>query len=428
VWVARDDARTVVRGGAGRYFDPLGSTNLLNLENERGMLSPLGTGRFIVSGRNIFHDGARLDFPQPTPFTAANLLPLLPGIRADLLQSLNPDNRDFSVRNIDRTKEGANLYDPDYDTPYAIHASVGVQHEFVPGLVISADLVWKRFVHTFINGIDYNRWNSAGGPVIPACSPAQRTDVHAACSNGSMFFDTTIGRARYQGLLLRVERRFSGRAQFLASYAVASFVGTNGTGTGTTEASGGRVFGFNNDNWFENDGPLPTDRRHVLNLSGFVELPWRLQIAGTVSAASRPPFAAYVGGADFNGDGTQDDLLPGTRVNQFGRGLDRNDLERLVDSYNQQSPVRLTLPTNYSFDDNFFTHDVRVSRTFVLGRGSARLLLFAEVFNLLNIANLVGYSGNLANPSTFGQPNARVVQVFGSGGPRTFQLGARVTF
>ena len=114
-------------------------------------------------------------------------------------------------------------------------------------------------------------------------------------------------------------------------------MGTNGTGTGTAENTGGRVFGFNNDNWFENYGPLPTDQRHVLNLSGFVELPWRLQIAFSVSAYSRPPFSAYVAAMDFNGDGTQNDLLPGTKVNQFGRALDKHDLERLLDLYNAQS-------------------------------------------------------------------------------------------
>jgi hypothetical protein len=40
----------------------------------------------------------------------------------------------------------------------------------------------------------------------------------------------------------------------------------------------------------------------------------------------------------------------------------------------------------------------------------------------------VQYSGNLANPATFGQPTARSDQVFGSGGPRAVQLGARLTF
>jgi hypothetical protein len=51
-----------------------------------------------------------------------------------------------------------------------------------------------------------------------------------------------------------------------------------------------------------------------------------------------------------------------------------------------------------------------------------------EVFNIFNVANLGGYSFNLSNTSTFGQPTNRASQVFGSGGPRAFQLGGRFTF
>ncbi|MBA2647474.1 MAG: hypothetical protein H0U81_11830, partial [Pyrinomonadaceae bacterium] len=310
--------------------------------------------------------------------------------------------------------------------------------ELAGGFVLNADVVWKRFIHTFINGIDYNRWNSVGGPVIPACTNQQRNDVTAVCLNGNIYFDTTIGRARYKGLLVRAEKRFSGRAQFLASYALGSYVGTNGAGTGTSEASGGRVFGFNNDDWFENYGPLPTDLRHILNLSGSVELPARFQLSFIVSTYSRPPFAPYVGGIDFNGDGTRDDLLPATRINQFNRGLNKDDLVRLIERYNQdlagrplpngQPAPRLTLPADYSFGDSFFTQDLRLSRTFPLGTERARLILFGEVFNLFNTANLVGYGSNLNDPASFGQSAARFTQVFGSGGPRAFQLGARVSF
>src|SRR5439155_14724030 len=148
-------------------------------------------------------------------------------------------NRDFSVRNIHRTKLGTNLSDSSYVTPSALHVSAGVQRQLAGGVAVSADAVWKRFLHTYVNGIDYNRFNSASGTVIPLCTAQQRSDVHAICSNGAIMFDTTIGRARYMGLLARVEKRLSHGVQFLASYALGSYVGTNGTGTGTAEASGG---------------------------------------------------------------------------------------------------------------------------------------------------------------------------------------------
>ena len=436
-WAATRDGKTLIRGGAGRYFDPV-SFNSVNIANERRALSPAGTGRRSVSGTSV----GVFDFKNvPTRFTAADLMTILPGIRADLLQQLNPGNRDFTYRNIDVDKMGlnSNLTDPFYKTPYALHFSLGVQRELARDLVLSVDFVRRRFLHNFISGqssgqsgIDYNRFNSAH-QVIPTCSPAQLKDVTAVCSNGAITFDNTTGIAQYQGLLVRLEKRFSRRTQFLASYALGSYTGTNGPGSVQFPGTG-----FNNFDWFESNGPLPTDRRHILNLSGFVDLPRKFQVSFSISAYSRPPFSVYVSGRDFNWDGTQNDLLPGTRVNQFNRGLGKDDLALLVAQYNQQfagkptasGPIapRLTLPANYSFNDNFFTQDVRLSRSFSLGSDRVRLVLMGEVFNLLNTANLIQYSGNIADTAAFGQPGARFSQIFGSGGPRAFQFGARISF
>ena len=66
------------------------------------------------------------------------------------------------------------------------------------------------------------------------------------------------------------------------------------------------------------------------------------------------------------------------------------------------------------------------NRSFVFGE-RWRATLIGEVFNLFNFANLSGYSGNLLGAG-FGQPTSRITQVFGSGGPRAFQLGGRFEF
>ena len=86
----------------------------------------------------------------------------------------------------------------------------------------------------------------------------------------------------------------------------------------------------------------------------------------------------------------------------------------------------LTLPARYAFDDNFHALDIRVSRSFAV-REACRISLIAEVFNLDNNANLSGYSGDLTT-AAFGQPTSRSTQVFGSGGPRAFQLAMRIGF
>jgi hypothetical protein len=86
----------------------------------------------------------------------------------------------------------------------------------------------------------------------------------------------------------------------------------------------------------------------------------------------------------------------------------------------------VTLPAHFEFGDPLISQDLRLSRSLPLGE-HIRLGLIGEVFNLFNIANLSGRSGDLLSRA-FGQPKSRVTQVFGSGGPRAFQLAVRFGF
>jgi carboxypeptidase family protein len=429
-WAPSSDGKTVIRAGGGIFYDFLQGAGL---DPERAVLGPPGLGRQTFAGTSILNTlpgipgvplGRALDFRgAPTLFTGADLMSILPAIRASLVQSLG--NPDPSVRAIELTKQvsGNGLLPANVPSPSALHTSVGVQREIARDFVLSADFAYRHFIH-LNQAIDLNHFNSTRGPVIPVCSAAQRNDPRALCSLGPVLVRMAAGRATYEGLLMRAEKRFSHGFQILGSYAFSSQTGTN-TGNG-----------FNLDNWLQNNGPLPTDFTHILNLAGVTRLPWRFELGLNFSYSSAPPLSAYVGGIDFNGDGTTGDLLPGTTVNAFNRGMGRADLERLVDKFNQsyggtkdshgRSIPRLTLPARYSFGDNFHGLDLRLSRSFVF-RERWRLSLIGEVFNLYNKANLSGYSGDLTS-AAFGQPTSRATQVFGSSGPRAFQLAMRVSF
>jgi hypothetical protein len=101
-------------------------------------------------------------------------------------------------------------------------------------------------------------------------------------------------------------------------------------------------------------------------------LPLHFQLGYFGTYISKPPFSAVLSGIDMNGDGTVGDLLPGTTVNQFDRGLGKPDLQRLVGTFNQTYAGKLdargallpliTLPSNYEFGDSLLTQDVRLSR------------------------------------------------------------------
>jgi hypothetical protein len=174
-----------------------------------------------------------------------------------------------------------------------------------------------------------------------------------------------------------------------------------------------------------------------VNLAGVARLLRQFEIGLNFSYVSAPPFNAYVGGIDFNGDdATTDDLLPGTTMGAFNRGLGRTDLARLVDRFNLiyagktdphgRAIPKLTLPSQYALDNNFNSLDLRVTRPFVFHE-RWHISIIGEVFNVYNKANLTGYVGDLTS-SAFGQPTGRASQIFGSGGPRAFQLATRVNF
>jgi len=105
-----------------------------------------------------------------------------------------------------------------------------------------------------------------------------------------------------------------------------------------------------------------------------------------------------------------------------------------VDARGQAIP-QLVLPPNYSLGHSFNSQDIRLTKNFTF-RERYKVSVFGEMFNVFNIANLGGYSGTIdtvaptGTPQTFafGQPTNRAGQVFGSGGPRAVQIGARFSF
>jgi hypothetical protein len=338
-WAPGHDGKTVIRGGTGLFYDFLFPPFL---DTERALLGPPGLGRQNISGNRLLNClpgipgvavGAPLNFPNtPTQFTGANLLACLPAIRAELIQNLA--NADRSIKAIQLTKQGT-LNPADVPNWSALHVNLGVQREVARDFVVSADFAYRHFDHLGLGQLDLNHFNSARGPVIPRClNEAQRNDPRVLCSTGAINVQTNAGRATYKGLLVRADKRFSHGFQLLGSWAYSS-------NTGTNAGNGGTGNGFNLDDWLSNRGPLDRDITHIVNLAGVVKVPWHFRLGFNFSYSSAPPFSPFVGGYDFNGDGTTDDLLPGTTVNAFNRGLGRAELQSLVTQFNQNYAGKL---------------------------------------------------------------------------------------
>jgi hypothetical protein len=340
------------------------------------------------------------------------------------------------VTGVEFFKTAAELLDPDNVSPYTEQASFGIQRQLPNNMAISADFVFRQFMHSLFT-VDYNlnqRVASRGGPVLPRCTAAQAFDPTARCSNAEFTVVQSGNRGSYRALLVRLDKRLSNRYQFTASYTLQDQINFD-TGRNLTD-------------WFANHSSVGS--RHRLTFSGVLDLPLGFQASLISVLATRGPMNATVpGNVDLDGDGTGGDTLPGLKFSSLGRGTSKSDLRQLVSQFNVNFAGKqdkrggtippLVLPPDFDFGDNFQSHDVRITKTFKFAEHYAFQALF-EVFNVFNNANLGGYTsrldagglsgGQIVAPQTFafGKPTSRAGQAFGTGGQRAIQFGARFNF
>jgi hypothetical protein len=266
--------------------------------------------------------------------------------------------------------------------------------------------------------------------VIPKCTAAQASTPGVECSNGPITFWSPYGRTIYNGLLARLDKRFSNHLQFTASYAL-----NDNHGYGSF---------WNLNNYQASYGP--TGSRHNLNISGVYELPWGFQIGLISAMATKGPVNPTVTNIDLTGSGGSTTMtIPGLGYNCLNAGCSVSDLQNAVNNFNNtyagkkdargQTISPLVLPSNFSTGRFFDSQDLRVTKKFTF-RERYSLSIFGEMFNVLNYFNPSGYNFNIDTKNTnaaaqtfaFGQATQRVGQIFGSGGPRASQIGARFQF
>jgi hypothetical protein len=378
--------------------------------------------------------------------TGAKLNAILPGLRAATAAQLG-DGTDLSIRGVELfkttgIKDFGGIFSPDTVSPYSINVSGGVQRELASNLVISADFVMRRSLKfgglhdTMI--VDQNHFDAVGGPVIPKCVGAQAADPKALCSTGAIAVSHSAANYRYTGLHVKVDKRFSSRYLFVASYALSKYTGFNDIGNGPINAN----------NFHEGDDYEPSDRRHRFTFSGFVDLPtydgnkfgravlngWQLGLIMPI--VSKPPLSNLIDNVDLDGDGINSLILPGGTFNGFGTRYGADKLRDLVKQFNTNFAGKTTgrgqpipeiiLPSKFDNGDTFISQDLRLTRNVKITE-KLRLQLIGEAFNVFNVSNLAGYSGVLTSPN-YGTPTTRAGGTFGTGGPRSFQFAARLQF
>jgi Carboxypeptidase regulatory-like domain len=454
-WNVAGDKKTVIRGGAGLYWD---TQPIWQHFREGASIGPPGDGRTTLAGsaftnifpgiinfntRGLLPVGAPLPLNALTTMTLGQFLQIvnqqLPALEQQLAPT-PPANGPFSVTGIQLAKQGIEIYPSQFPLLRSYQTSIGIQRDLGHDMVLTVDWARRQGENVNLGELDLNRSaryiNGVPAPVIPACRTSPDFNPNDECSTGSITFWVPEGRSVYDGMLAKLQKRFSHRFLFQASYALQKNLVENAT--------------VDLSNYFAGYGPnLP---RQNFNIAGTVNLPWGVRISLNSSIISSTPVTPVVSNVDLNGSGNTTfpitEAVPanmGLSYNCFNQGCGKSQLAAAVAYWNANlagtkdargsTIPALALPPDYGLGTPIFSQDFRVTKEFVVAE-KYRFSAFGEVFNAFNIANLQYANVTLdpqAAPGTpqtyaFGQPTARLGQVFGSGGPRAFQVGARFQF
>jgi hypothetical protein len=332
---------------------------------------------------------------------------------------------------------------PNYKSPYAQQASIGIEREILPGFSVSLSGIYSHTLRLPVaidtnllkapmstvplanrKTVSYRNWNTGpaadplGGTEFPGgafpCAitlntfgqPVSPCFVNPLIVQNNQY--TSAASALYEGGIAEIKKRFSNSFTLLGNYTFSK-----GYDTSTD---------FNSDYGPQDPTNLGLDRglsefdeRHKVVIAGVFDSPWKGNIVGGFQLA---PIFTYHSGLPFN-------LLAGGEVN--GNNHTTN-----------QRPIGA--PRDTGLGPDYVNFDMRLSWQHKLAE-KAKVQFTAEAFNIANHTNyasvnnevgpLFGFSPNFTTFNVHGSKLLSPSQPLGftSAFPkREIQLGLRLTF
>lgn len=277
------DARTVVRGGYGIYYDEI----FQNITLYEGWYNPANATQFVNVSNPTF---------TPEQYAA---------------------NRDY-YRNLllDPTWEGQTfrITDNALVQPYSQQWSLGLSRQVQEHLAFDAD-----YVHVLsLKEIHRRAINTgAGDPGYESRGGAKMLPFY-----GPIYITGNRGHSRYDALQLQLRARYS-KASIQASYAWSRV--KNIADDFFTQPS-------DQNNWQADWGFAPNDQTHVFAVGGVVALPMDFQLSSVIAARSGKPFNTRLA-VDVNNDGSRGADRPNAGTLPDGSTYDGERNSRRAGSY-----------------------------------------------------------------------------------------------
>ncbi|HLJ87185.1 MAG TPA: carboxypeptidase regulatory-like domain-containing protein [Candidatus Angelobacter sp.] len=396
-WDPTSSRKTVIRGGAGLYYENSIFNN--NLFNRPGRLAQglfLNTPPACSNGNpaSVALPGGPTVTPSFCGQTIGSVFPQIIQLQQQLqaaTTAAGPAVNAGFVGNTQSAFGGVVLFAPNYQTPRSVQMNIGLQHEFAKGVVLTADYIRNVETHSLL-AIDQNHvgdvrffnlaaanaavsaTNTKFGCASVDCSigkGATIADYVAAglgsgtesCAGGpcptaafagkNSNFGVVqmlepIGRSVYNGLQTSIRANVANpitgikNLSWQFSYSFSRFVGAARDGDFINTAT-------DNNNPTSFIGPNALDRTHQFSFGGYLDLPWSVRF-GAVShfysplpvTLLLPTSAGGIFSSDVTGDGSGDgsgvypqgDVLPGTNIGAFGRGVSASGINNVITNYN----------------------------------------------------------------------------------------------
>lgn len=341
-WGADKDNNSVVRGGAGLFFDHLNSD---------------------ITFDTLRYDGIR---QQQFIIRQPQFFPNIPGDLGEVTQN-QPTLRTRST---------------DLDAAYEIHASISYERKLPWKMQASVGYTWQRGLHLL-------RTRNINAPFTDS------TDRPFPDQGPILQYESTGISVRHE-FRINLQKRASRNLTLFGNYTLAS-ARSDTDGAGTNPASAyDLALEFARSNF---------DQRHRLFIGGSINLPMNLRISPFIRINSGRPFNITTG-QDNNGDTRFTDRPafaspgdPEAIVTRFGVfNPNPNSDDPIIPRNYGQGPGQISFDMNFAKTFNIGERLSSDSNGKAKNDERFRLTLGANVRNIFNHTNPAGFSGVLSSP------------------------------